>query len=361
MSPRRTAGGILCLALLLARLALGAGDEARTIPAAALEREALRPGARVTVAGKYKELLDRDLHLFDCRWRFMLNRPELKKQILDFKAQRDNVLVRGTVVTSDPADPRAQGAAPRAPGEDALAVEVHELEAAPSDVEVFSRELQEVLGARGERARAAAALLRRMLVSYERHEDPEIVRLFRRGFAEGLRLEDPAAVGEALALLEAMHASFHDKQAALEMALLLESAHRGDPRIPRFITALGCRRHRGAWVTHEAWKEKQGFVLHDGSWVLPGEKHFLETQEKLQGLKHQVNLILRRRTDREYQLLAEKGALEEGMRPEEVCAAAGFPERVERRPFLGKDLTQWRYGGRYCYFFDGLLVGKPGK
>jgi len=70
-------------------------------------------------------------------------------------------------------------------------------------------------------------------------------------------------------------------------------------------------------------------------------------------------LILRKRTEREYQLLAEKGVVEDGMRPEEVCLALGFPDRVERRLALQKEFDQWTYSGRYYYFYGGLLVLRP--
>jgi len=71
-----------------------------------------------------------------------------------------------------------------------------------------------------------------------------------------------------------------------------------------------------------------------------------------------TNLIFRKRTDREYRLLAERGTVEEGMKPEEVCSALGFPDRVDRRMYQQKEFDQWSYGSKYFYFYAGVLVKK---
>ena len=70
--------------------------------------------------------------------------------------------------------------------------------------------------------------------------------------------------------------------------------------------------------------------------------------------------VLRRRTEREYSLLAERGMVVLGMKPEEVSRALGFPERVERRLLYQKEFDQWIYeGNEYYYFYDGYLVQSP--
>jgi len=130
--------------------------------------------------------------------------------------------------------------------------------------------------------------------------------------------------------------------------------------VQAILQALHCRRYGGRWVTYEEFKKLEGFLVHDGKWVLPREKDLLENLKVLTVL-NQTNLILRRRTEREYKLLAEKGTVEEGMKPEEVSLALGFPDRVERRLVAQKDLDQWSYGAKYYYFFGGLLVKKPAQ
>ena len=57
-------------------------------------------------------------------------------------------------------------------------------------------------------------------------------------------------------------------------------------------------------------------------------------------------------------MLAERGTVEEGMKPEEVCSALGFPDRVDRRMYQQKEFDQWSYGSKYFYFYAGVLVKK---
>jgi hypothetical protein len=73
----------------------------------------------------------------------------------------------------------------------------------------------------------------------------------------------------------------------------------------------------------------------------------------------QANVILRKRTDRDYLFLAEQGSVEDGMRPQEVYLALGFPDRVERRTLGQQEFDQWIYGTKYYYFYAGILVKAP--
>jgi len=120
---------------------------------------------------------------------------------------------------------------------------------------------------------------------------------------------------------------------------------------------LGCRRYGGAWCTYPSFKRREGLIELDGRWITAREKHFLSTIEKLRK-DRQPEVILRRRTEQEYRVLAEKGLVEEGMHPEEVVLSLGFPDRVERKIHDGKELDQWCYAERFCYLYNGEVVVK---
>jgi len=87
----------------------------------------------------------------------------------------------------------------------------------------------------------------------------------------------------------------------------------------------------------------EGFISVDGQWVKPREKDLTDAMREF-ARRNQTDLILRKRTEREYRLLAEKGVVEEGMKPEEVYLALGFPDRVERRLYEQREFDQWIYG-----------------
>ena len=72
-----------------------------------------------------------------------------------------------------------------------------------------------------------------------------------------------------------------------------------------------------------------------------------------------TNLILRRRTEKEYKQLSEKGKLETGMSHKEVALTMGFPDRVNRHKFSRQtELDQWDFGDRRIYFFKGELIAQ---
>lgn len=305
----------------------------------------LKAGAKVKVRGKYKELIDLNLVLFDCDARLVLKRKDMIKQILNLKATRDNVVLKGVVSSAG----------------DAPDVEIEEISSAPSDSEVFLEEIEGILKMEAGRSAARLDLGRRLLKSFARSKDPEVKPLIHRVFSDSATFRgetmDPAGAEEWVQLVREMHGLLDDKAATLEALIRLEEKYRAQPSVLKFLAELNCRKYRGSWVTYEDLKRQEGFVEHQGAWIPLREKQFLDTLQEFR-TRHMADLILRKRTEREYQALAERGKVEEGMRLEEASVALGFPDRVERRLFQQSEFTQWIYGAKYCYFLDGLLVKK---
>src|SRR2546422_308830 len=121
------------LLLLASGLLCGAGaggpaEESSSGDVAFEELSTWKPerGQAFRVTGKYRELVDDELLLFDCDTPFLLKRPELLNKILEFKPQRDNLTLTGTTVE----------------GRSGMAGEVEDLSSAPGDAEVFSKKAE---------------------------------------------------------------------------------------------------------------------------------------------------------------------------------------------------------------------------
>jgi len=357
------------LALVLALEATGgpAPADLQPVPASAMGSRPLAIGDAVAVSGKYKELVGTDVRLYDCELPFRIEHGELTRKLRELQAQRDNVVIRGTVIAARPSQ-APQGTSSSA-GEDIsgparaeLAVRVESLDRSASDVEVF-----ELLLDRRSPQRLAVPeledLLRRITISHRRFPDVALIPHFRSAFLEYVERAQPrggAAQTTALALLRDMHSTFGQKELTLELARRLMQDAAEPPQLAQLLSNIGCRKYKGQWLTYEDFKRQEGFVEHEGAWVQPREKHLAELLRRLDEARQPL-FIIRKRTDREYLLLAQKGSLEEGMKLEEVSLAIGFPERVERRMFEQKELTQWSYGTNFCYFYDGLLLKLPDK
>jgi hypothetical protein len=154
-----------------------------------------------------------------------------------------------------------------------------------------------------------------------------------------------------------MHRGLKDPDAVLDALLRVNARFPGNPKVEGFLQELNARRYKGSWVKYEDFKTKEGLVFHAGAWMTPREKHLTESLDVFKRV-YEPNVVLRKRTDRDYRLMSEKGLIEVGMRPEEVVLARGFPERVERRSLDQKEFDQWTYGAKYCYFYGGVLVLK---
>jgi hypothetical protein len=335
-------------AALMTAVLIPAGIEAeeyREVAPHRLVPAEVNVGEKVQVTGKYKDLVDEELSLFDAEVPLLLRKPELLKKILDYRSQHDNLTFSGTVVEVD----------------GVVAVEVEALSQAPGDLEIFTREAEAISKDATDGGRGLHALARRVLTAHIRFKDQELLPLARRLYSESLeemeeqlRAED---ISGQVSLIREMHRGLKDPDLTIEMLLRLNAKFPGNPKIESFLQELNSRKYKGKWVRYKEFKEKEGLVLHDGAWMSPREKHFLESFEVFKRL-HEPNVVLRKRTDRDYRLLSEKGLVEVGMNPQEVVLALGFPERVERRSYEQKEFDQWSFGGKYCYLYGGVLVLK---
>jgi hypothetical protein len=313
--------------------------------AAAEERALYEPGTQVEITGKYKELVGRELYLLECPLPLLLQKEEFLQQLLRFKSHRDNLKVTGTVVKQ----------------EAGLAVEVTQLEAAPGDLEIFTAELETLKGAAGkEDSRKLLSLLKRVLASYEGAREQGLLELAHKVGKAGVRSASAGSGDpeQETRLIREVYELLGDRDFAMESLLSVEKRFPAQSGVRELLGELGCRRYKGQWVSYEKFKEMEGFISSDGQWLKPREKDFIETVREFTK-RNQTDLILRKRTEREYRLLAEKGLVEDGMKPEEVYLALGFPDRVERRLHEQKEFDQWIYGDKYYYFYAGLLVKTP--
>jgi hypothetical protein len=371
MKRRRTiattvGGGAVLTAWVLAGSFLvpeaPAADAARTVVGPAPAAAPAGPAASVaggpatspadrlqpeTFRGKYQELVGQDLYLMDNPTPFVIEDPATLGKVLEFRSQKDNLEIVGRSV--DRGGTRA--------------VEVESISLGPSDLDLYTKEL-EVLSERGREGRSAALLdlLGRVARARDKLRDAELGPLALRIGTEALRAEDEALELQDIEgrLLRVREVYRHTEDVRLVFEYLVELDRRFPDQagVRAFLLALHCRKYAGKWVTYDEFKAQEGFVLCEGRWLLPRDRDLLETIKAAMSTS-QTNMILRRRTEREYKLLAEKGVVEEGMKPEEVYNALGFPDRVERRLVLKKEFDQWTYGGKYCYFWGGLLVRKP--
>ncbi len=323
-----------------------------------------RPGEKRSLLGKYQELINQELRLHDVEVRFMLDQPGLRRQLLLLKPQKDNIIVFGSFLKPEevlPSTPAPEGVPPPAVDPQAQAppaFQVDRIESAPADVVIFESRLRELLAVPSspwqleELGKAAAA-------SQHRFSDSSLTPVARQAFGEffqraqaELRSED---AGGRLELIKGIHSSLKDEEFTLELLRVQASRFPDHGPTRDYLSEVGFFRLDGQWITYGTFKRKLGFVPHDGRWVKPARKEFLEVQAQL--LKENpVNMILRNRTDREYLLLAHSGKVEKGMTRNELNTALGMPDRVERETAEGVEFDQWNYGERRVYLLNGNVA-----
>ncbi len=311
-----------------------------------LDSGSFDPDSPILVTGKYKELIDGNLVLHGTSVRFQLITPELKKRVLDFVAHRDNLTIIGKLSSA---------------GATRL-MEVSEIYAASSDVEQFSAQEKLLKDESQDTPGLALGLVRKILNVYQVHADPALLPLVRRMFSLSLGKEprrlDLELTAERLAVVRQAHTAVGNMELTVELAAELEAWSSDKSPVEQWLRSLSARHRGGKWVTYSGLKRKEGFVEHEGRWISRREKAHLIAMEHFRK-ERQALTVLRRRTDKEYKLLAEKGVVESGMKPEEVTASLGFPDRVERKVFEKEEFDQWIYDGEYYYFYAGSLVLKP--
>lgn len=302
----------------------------------------LDTGDAVIITGRYKELIDRELTLTGCAARLTLGSKDLVRELLQLTANRDNVSVEGVVTASAPT----------------VNVRVNKIWLSAPDTQLFARDLQTVLSRPSADWQGGVALLSRMLQSYEGCADPAVEQqmafLFERLPEKAKEPPSPEAIDAWTAAVQRLHSVVGNKTLTVSALSALEKVVPGNRQVLDLLEQLKTRKYRGRWVTQEEFKALEGFTEYQDRFVLPREKDLVEAVHWYAKLAA-TDLILRRRTDPEYRLLAEKGQLEVGMSPEEAVRAIGFADRVERRSFQQKEYTQWIYPDRYLHFRDAVL------
>lgn len=303
-------------------------------------------GTPVEVTGKYRELVGHELRLADDPRLFLLKSDALLDRVLELVSDGDNLRISGRLLE----------------GSDPPSVEVESVELAPSDAEIFQDRLKAIESSDPEeRAAKLEALAGEAIQNYARYRNKEVFAIAENlvfSIAKSARRESPDDLARCLRLFRAFRSVASDASLCFNLLLEVDKTYPRNAQVAECFRELRCRRHSGRWVQYEEFKKLEGFVLYEGRWMKPYERHMIETIKAFDR-SGPTNLILRHRTEREYKLLSERGSVELGMRPEEVLRALGPPDRVERRLYEGGEFDQWIYGDKYYYFYGGLLVRKP--
>ena len=305
----------------------------------------LRPGQHIELIGKYKELIDEQLHLFDCTLVFHVKSDEHFQALLNLTAKKDNLLIAGTVFPTD----------------NILTVSVDRLEQGPDDYSILEARLQKITEQTSDDQRTRLyKLALRALKTRNREDDARLRSLAHEAFGITLgggndRLSCDE-VRQRLALIRKMHRVVED--ATFTRNLLVDLLKRTDNPQPveDYLTEIDCRPHRDQWITYQEFKRLEGLVDYESKWISIRDQHHIATLRDFSVESNEALQLLRARTEEEYILLADEGDVEIGMLREEVALALGFPTYVLRLPRSGKEFDQWSYSKKYYYFFDGILV-----
>ena len=344
---RRTGQSHLNLALALCALfnAPLQGDD-RSISAQELCARLPHAGQEVLVTGKYRGLVDSDLFLDGCDIAIVLHERAHFELLLKCEPNKDNLRIRGRATTDIP---------PR--------IRVEEISKAASDYDLL-RDALESASRRTSDAQTMLNVGKQAVDGATKTGAPELRELAYEAFDLAIERAAKTASGDALtAQLEIVaraNAIAQNPAYSRDKLVALLKQHPERQEIVAAIEGLGCRQYAGRWLTKEERNRAEGFKMVDGVWLTPREAAMTEAQQRLSPrLTASSLLLLRRRTDKEYVLMAEQKRVEEGMRREEVCMALGFPNYVVRDLHDQKEFDQWWYPHGYFYFYDGLLIETP--
>ena len=123
-----------------------AGEEHVPITAVQVKARDFRIGEKRSFLGKYQELINQELKLHDVDARFVLGQPGLRRQLLELKPQKDNVIVFGTFLKPEESPPPPPESEPSPDGDSAAkglpVFQVDRIETAPLDVVIFAHRLR---------------------------------------------------------------------------------------------------------------------------------------------------------------------------------------------------------------------------
>jgi len=321
---------------------LVADDEPKTFTFEQIRAAEFSVGDRIRVSGAYLELLDDDVQLFKSPVGFFVRDPIVRRSILSHSATNRNLTFDAVKVDSKGDEDK---------------FEVRAARAAPDSLVVFGLEIETLKASGKDGIDKLFELGKRVNETAKHFEDPSLEPAAERACREAITLAEETLPKDDAATRVELVMKTHEVcgNATMTVDLLAKL----QKRYPKFdpihaqLRTIGGRYFRGQWMTYDDFKRRQGFEKHGSVWVSSREKSFLETIFKLH--TEAQDLIIRRRTAAEYQVLAKRGEVAMGMNPKEVVEAYGFADRVYHREFRGKSYDQWVYAGRFCYFEDGKL------
>lgn len=326
----------------------GQTTSARRLVSEVLGSAELREGERYDVTGRYVELQDNEVVLFEFPARFVIPHADLRRDVMVLAGDGENLAFRTTCIR---------------PGGSRPVFRVDAVSTAPSTREILEQDMATLEALGPEHAWTLLDLARRIVATDKRFGEDGLDDLAWTACLRALLLRDslhpPDDAESRLADVRRMHELFPDRKLALQVLAKLETRFPRSDGVRAMLIEIGCRKFRGRWMTQEEFRSLQGYEKHEGEWVSVRERALRETIEAL--LARRTAPILRRRLDREYHVLAGKGQVAVGMKPEEVYRALGFPDRVFRRRAGSREIDQWVYGDRYYFFLDNLLLKFPGN
>jgi len=343
------AGG---LAILFSASANAAGENYRQISASQIKAGEFKPGEKLSITGKYMELINQELRLHNFPVRFIITKPNQGQLLLGLKTGKDNLVLLGAF--------KGQVAA-RSPEEPVFQVEW--IEVAPGDEVIFAGKLEALLASSGS-AKELEDLAMTMAYNMKNFSDPALKPIARQAFSEAFHRYNSSLPAEdadsRLTLIQRYYSALKDKEFALQLLRdQVEQYPKHSPTV-KFLSELRCYHIEGEWLSYDDFKKRLGFVLHEGRWVKKNRKEHLSLIEDLKN-RNSTNLILRSRTDREYLILARSGLVEKGMNRLELVEALGLPDRVERIGSKDMEVDQWNYGDQRIYLLNGQMIANSNK
>lgn len=342
------------LGVSLASLALCAsalGQTSSQIPPEDVASHAFESRKRVRFVGKYMGLVGDRLQLLGMEQNFVLISSTLAHKLLDFEPSVDNVTVDGYLDSSR-----------SALGKQVFAVEA--VYPAPKDLELYQnrfRELESEPTTGSERYLRLAEAVHRV---FQRSSDAQLatlaVEIMRRCYNEEVASLQGASLGTKLRMLRRLFQSVPLDSLRGQILVELEWEYPESPEIREQLLELGYRHRGGEWISYSNFKRREGFLWEGARWVKALDLEHATVADSIESV-NQTNLVLRNRTNRQFQQLAKTGKVVPGMTRNEVIEAAGYPERVRRLRVKEVSIDQWQYAERRIYFFGGevIIVWKP--
>ena len=299
--------------------------------------------------GKYMGMVQNSLQLFDFPIKLELENPKLARSLSQIVPGTTNLIIEGYL------QERSNNR-----GGSEKVIRITSLTRGPSDVIVFESRLRQLISKKENTSSSLLRLSEKMFKSYEKFNEtkllPVLSQAIRHAYVQKQKYEDITTSENLISLLENIFNRIPQKSLEGHFYADLSKKFPGHPVIRKKLKDLGYRKRKGRWLSLAQFKQEEGFLWNGRSWVKEAEHHFDSVLRIIQE-ENITNLILRRRTEKEYKQLAEKGKLEIGMTHKEVALTLGFPDRVKRFKFnRTTELDQWDFSDRRVYLYRGEVL-----